>query len=158
MVVSSPTCPPDSVPSTMTISAPACCIRKAKATVGTIGTTIMPSAFNLGMYLPGLPAPVVTNAGFISAMTSKMASVWGFIIMTLTPNGLSVSSRHFVMAARATSAGQAPVPMMPKAPLLLTAAANSAVAMLAMAPCMIGYLIPNMSFSSIFSFLLEFNQ
>ena len=119
---------------------------------------MMPSSFSLGMYLPGLPAPVVTKAGFISAMTSKMASVCGFIIMTLTPNGLSVSCLHFSMAALATSAGQAPVPIMPNAPLLLTAAANSAVAMLAMAPCMIGYLIPNSSFSIILSFLLEFNQ
>ena len=54
--------------------------------------------------------------------------------MTLTPKGLSVNERHLRIASLACSTFIAPVPMTPNPPALDTLAANSAVAMLAIAP------------------------
>ena len=69
MVVFSPICPPDSVPSAITASAPALSILFARATDGTTGITFMPASFHAAIYLPGLPAPVVTT-GTPSSITS----------------------------------------------------------------------------------------
>ena len=49
MVVSSPTWPPDSVPSAMTASAPARSATLATATAGTTGSTLAPYYFQTGI-------------------------------------------------------------------------------------------------------------
>ena len=54
--------------------------------------------------------------------------------MRLTPKGLSVSSLARRISWRSLSPSQPPVAIMPRAPALEQAAANSPVAMLAMPP------------------------
>ena len=61
MVVISPTWPPDSMPSAMMASAPWFTSRLARMEAATTGSTLIPASFHAGMYLPGLPAPVVTT-------------------------------------------------------------------------------------------------
>ena len=72
MVVSSPICPPDSIPSATTASAPYFSIRFANATEATTGITLMPAAFHISMYFSGLPAPVVTT--LIPSSTTTLAT------------------------------------------------------------------------------------
>ena len=100
IVVSSPTWPPDSVPSAITAVAPPRSTLRAMATEGTTGTTLMPASIHSGMYLPGRPAPVVTTGTFSSATSFATASTWGLISMIFTPKGLPVSSRHRRICSR----------------------------------------------------------
>ena len=100
MVVSSPTWPPDSPPSAMTAAAPARATSRAMATEATTGITRMPAASQLFMYLEGLPAPVVITGTFSSASSAATSSTWGLISITLTPKGLSVSSRQMRICSR----------------------------------------------------------
>ena len=74
MVVSSPICPPDSIPSAITASAPALSIILANATEATTGMTFMPASFHFDIYFAGLPAPVVTASTFSSVTTSATSS------------------------------------------------------------------------------------
>ena len=74
MVVISPTWPPDSVPSAMMASTPYRSSRLARTAAATTGITLMPFSFQAGMYLPGLPAPVVTTFTSSSRMTWAMSS------------------------------------------------------------------------------------
>ena len=148
IVVISPTCPPDSVPSAITAVTPRRQKRCAKATAATTGITLMPASFQAGMYLPGLPAPVVTTGTRSSITTCAKSSALGFMSMMFTPKGLSVSSRQRRMCPRSSSAVRMPpAPMTPSAPAFEQAAANSPVAMFAMPPWMMGYLVPRISFS-----------
>ena len=134
MVVSSPTWPPDSVPSAMTPSAPARATSLARATTETTGKTLAPASFHMGMKEAGLPAPVVMKGTFSSAAIWAISLAWGCMSMMFTPKGLSVRVRHLRMFSRKVSALMPPAPMRPMAPALETAAANSPVAMLAMPP------------------------
>ena len=95
---------------------------------------MMPASFQAGMYLPGLPAPVVTTFTPSSMTTLAISSTEGFISIRLTPKGLSVRALQRRMFSRRLSAFMPPEPMRPRAPALDTAAANSPVAMLAMPP------------------------
>ena len=61
IVVDLPICPPASIPSTTTASAPSFSILFARATEATTGITVIPASLNFAMYLPGLPAPVQTT-------------------------------------------------------------------------------------------------
>ena len=70
----------------------------------------------------------------------------------LTPNGLEVSSLHFLISAFNSSLLSPPPAIIPNPPAFETAAANVASAILAIAPHIIGYFIPN-NFS-IFIFIL----
>ena len=134
MVVISPTWPPDSVPSAMTASTPRRTRRLARMVAATTGMTLMPWSFQAGTYLPGLPAPVVTTWTPSSMMTRAISSAQGFISIRFTPKGLSVSSLARRISWRRRWPSQAPVAIMPSAPALEQAAANSPVAMLAMPP------------------------
>lgn len=88
MVVISPTCPPDSVPSAMTASTPRRSIRWARATLATTGITLMPASLRAGTYLPGLPAPVVTTGTFFSMDDLHELVHLRMLSMMLTPKGL----------------------------------------------------------------------
>ena len=94
----------------------------------------MPASFHMGMYLPGLPAPVVTTLTPSSTTILANSSACGCISMMLTPKGLSVSALQRRMFSRRVSAFMPPAPIRPSAPALEQAAANSPVAMLAMPP------------------------
>ena len=74
IVVNSPTWPPLSPPSAISADAPRRSMRLAIATEATTGMTLMPASFHIAMYLPGLPAPVVTTATFSSAATCATSS------------------------------------------------------------------------------------
>ena len=94
----------------------------------------MPAAFQASIYLPGLPAPVVTT-GTPSSMTIRArSSVFGLISMMLTPKGLSVWALHLRISSRITSPGALPPAMMPSPPALETAAASVDSATQAMPP------------------------
>lgn len=108
MVVSSPMWPPDSVPSATTASAPARSIRLAIPAEATTGITLMPAAFHASMYLPGLPAPVVTTATFCSAQMRATSSAKGLMSMTFTPKGLSVRDFASRIIASTTSPARPP--------------------------------------------------
>ena len=56
----------------------------------TTGSTLILAAFHAGMYLPGLPAPVVTTWTPSSMMIWAISSAQGFISIRFTPKGLSV--------------------------------------------------------------------
>ena len=90
MVVISPICPPDSVPSAITASTPVRTRRFASATDATTGITLVPTSFNAGIYSAGLPAPVVTTASFSSTTTCITSFTKGDISIMFTPKGLSV--------------------------------------------------------------------
>ncbi len=75
--------------------------------------------------------------------------------MMFTPKGLVVNCLQRRMFSRRVSAFMPPAPMMPSAPALEQAAANSPVAMLAMPPWMMGYLVPKISFKSFIKFSCE---
>ena len=108
----------------------------------------MPAAFHMGTYLPGLPAPVVTTCTPSSTTILANSSACGCISMMFTPKGLVVNCLQRRMFSRRVSAFMPPAPMMPSAPALEQAAANSPVAMLAMPPWMMGYRVPKISFKS----------
>ena len=91
MVVVLPICPPASIPSMTTASAPAFSIRFAKATEATTGMTIIPAALNLSIYFPGFPAPVQTTFTPDWQTTSTTSSTKGLNSMIFTPKGLSVN-------------------------------------------------------------------
>ena len=112
----------------------------------------MPAAFHMGTYLPGLPAPVVTTCTPSSTTILANSSACGCISMMFTPKGLVVNCLQRRMFSRRVSAFMPPAPMMPSAPALEQAAANSPVAMLAMPPWMMGYLVPKISFKSFIKF------
>ena len=95
---------------------------------------VMPAAFHIGTYLPGLPAPVVTTDTPSSTTICAKTSACGCMSMMFTPKGLSVNCLQRRMFWRRVSASMPPAPMMPSAPALEQAAANSPVAMLAMPP------------------------
>ena len=135
MVVISPTWPPDSVPSAMTASAPAFTRRLARMEAATTGKTFTPASFQAGMYLPGLPAPVVTTWTPSSMMIFAISSAQGFMSIRFTPKGLPVKLLQMRICSRSKSAfSMPPVAMTPRAPALEQAAANSPVAILAMPP------------------------
>ena len=82
-------------------------------------------------------------------MIWAISSAQGFISIRFTPKGLSVRLLQMWICLRSRSASSIPpVAMTPKAPALEQAAANSPVAMLAMPPWMMGYLVPKISFKS----------
>ena len=92
IVVVSPICPPDSVPSAITASAPAFSILFASAVLATTGITRTPAFFQASIYFSGFPAPVVTTFTPSFIRRSAIASASGFNNIRLTPNGLSVFS------------------------------------------------------------------
>ena len=118
----------------MTASAPCFATFCAIATLAITGRILIPASFKASIYLPGLPAPVATTAGFSSMTTCITSSANGDISITFTPKGLSVSSRHFLICALTTSAGAPPAAINPKPPPFDTAAASSAVATHAIPP------------------------
>ena len=91
IVVISPICPPASVPSATTASAPQRSIIFAKAQLATTGITFTPASFHSLMYFAGFPAPVVTTGTFSSTITFAISSASGFINIMFTPKGLSVN-------------------------------------------------------------------
>ena len=157
IVVNSPTCPPDSVPSAIIASTPRRAIRLASATEGTTGIILIPASLNIVIYGPGLPAPAVTTFTPSSTMTLAKSSQCGFISIKLTPKGLSVSSLHFLISLFKRSASQPPEPIIPSPPAFETAAASSAKEMFAIPPWIIGYFIFNKVVKDIFlsSFIIE---
>ena len=124
IVVSSPICPPASVPSATTASAPQRSIRFASATDAMTGITLTPAAFQSAMYFSGLPAPVVTTLMSSSRITFAILSASGFINMMFTPNGLSVSFFVSRICSLTHSAGAPPAAISPRPPALDTAAAR----------------------------------
>ena len=100
MVVSSPMWPPPSMPSAMTASAPARSMRFASATDATTGMTLMPAFFQLSIYLPGLPAPVVSTSIFSSMASWARSSAFGDSSMMFIPSGLSVIARALRISSR----------------------------------------------------------
>ena len=124
IVVISPICPPASVPSATTASAPHRSIILAKAQLATTGITFMSAFFHSSIYFAGLPAPVVTTGTFSSIKTLAISSAWGFINITLTPNGFSVSSFIFFTCFLTHSAGAPPEPITPRPPAFDTADAK----------------------------------
>ena len=74
IVVRSPTWPPASPPSATTAQAPRRSTSLATAVEATTGITLMPVSIQAGMYLPGMPAPVVTTGTFSSMTTCATAS------------------------------------------------------------------------------------
>ena len=138
MVVNLPMCPPASIPSAMTASAPIFSIRFAKATLGTTGMTVIPASWKRDIYLLGFPAPVVTTLTPSSITRSTMSSTNGDRSMMLTPKGLSVSALILSIFAFTTSFGAFPPPIIPKPPALETAPAKSPSATQAIPPWKIG--------------------
>ena len=102
IVVSSPICPPDSFPSATTASAPARSIILAIAALATTGMTFTPASFHIGISLPGFPAPVVTTGTPSSTTTCATSGAFGFISITFTPNGRSVSFFASLICSRTT--------------------------------------------------------
>ena len=90
IVVSSPMCPPASMPSATTASAPCFSTRRACETDAMTGTTIVPSGFRRSSTFPGLPAPVVTIGSLCLAASSRASDAVGDISMMLSPKGRSV--------------------------------------------------------------------
>ena len=108
----------------------------------------MPASFRAGMYLPGLPAPVVTTGTRSCATTCANSSAHGCMSMMFTPKGLSVMARQRAICSRSSCAVRTPpAAMTPSAPAFEQTAANSPVAMFAMPPCMMGSRVPSSSFS-----------
>ena len=100
MVVSSPMWPPPSMPSAITASAPARAMRLASATDATTGITLMPALFQPSIYLPGLPAPVVSTSIFSSMASWARSSAFGESSMIFMPSGLSVIARALWISSR----------------------------------------------------------
>ena len=138
MVVNLPICPPASIPSAMTASAPIFSIRLARATLGTTGITVIPASWKRSMYLLGFPAPVVTTLTPSSMTRSTISSTKGDKSMILTPKGLSVNDLILSIFALTTSFGAFPPPIMPSPPALETAPAKSPSATQAIPPWKIG--------------------
>ena len=124
MVVSSPICPPDSIPSATTASAPYFSIRRARATDATTGMTLTPAAFHISIYFSGFPAPVVTTLMPSSTTTFATSSACGLNSITLTPKGFFVSSLAFLISSLTTSPGAFAPPISPRPPASDTAAAR----------------------------------
>ena len=124
IVVCEPMCPPDSIPSATTASAPARSIIFAIATLATTGITVTPACFHISMNFPGFPAPVVTIFTPSSTTTFATSGAFGFKSITLTPNGLSVSSFVFLICSLTTSGGALAAPISPIPPASETAAAR----------------------------------
>ena len=141
MVVVEPICPPLSMPSATTASAPARSIIFAIATLATTGMTFTPAFFHSSMNFPGFPAPVVTACTPSSTTIFATSSALGLSSMIFTPKGLSVSSLHLRISSRTTSGGAEAAPMMPKPPAFDTAAASLCSATHAMPPWKMGYSI-----------------
>ena len=151
--VVTPIYPPLSIPSATTASAPARSIMMAIAVLATTGITTTPASFQASMNLPGFPAPVVTTLTPSSMMIFATSSALGLRSMTLTPKGLSVSSLHFFISSRTTSAGAEAAPMIPSPPAFDTAAARLCSATHAIPPCMMGYSVFSKSVILFFIFL-----
>ena len=134
MVVCLPIWPPASMPSTTMASAPAASIRLASFTLGTTGITLMPAAWNFSIWGTGLPAPKVTKATFSSQSISIISAILGAISITFTPKGLSVSFFALRTSSRVHSTVRPPLPIMPAAPALETAAAKTASLVQAIPP------------------------
>ena len=86
------------------------------------------------MYLPGLPAPVVTTLTPSSITRSTMSSTNGDKSMIFTPKGLSVICLTLSIFALTTSLGALPPPIIPKPPAFETAPAKSPSATQAIPP------------------------
>ena len=86
------------------------------------------------MYLPGLPAPVVTTFTPSSMTKSTISSTNGDKSIILTPKGLSVIFLTLSILALTTSFGALPPPIIPKPPALETAPAKSPSATHAIPP------------------------
>ncbi|CAG5616410.1 Uncharacterised protein [Streptococcus pneumoniae] len=138
MVVNLPICPPASIPSAITASAPIFSMRLAKATLGTTGITIIPASWKRSIYLLGFPAPVVTTLTPSSITRSTISSTKGDKSMMLTPKGLSVNDLILSILALTTSFGAFPPPIIPNPPALETAPAKSPSATQAIPPWKIG--------------------
>ena len=134
IVVCSPICPPDSIPSAITISAPALSISFASATDATTGITLIPASFHIFMYFPGFPAPVDTTDTFSSTTTCATSSICSLKSIIFTPTGLSVISLAFLISLLTHSPGALAAPMNPIPPALLTLAARFALATHAIPP------------------------
>ena len=143
-------CPPASIPSAITASAPIFSMRLAKATLGTTGITVIPASWNRSMYLLGFPAPVVTTLTPSSMTRSTISSTNGDRSIMLTPKGLSVKDLILSILALTTSLGAFPPPMIPRPPAFETAPARSPSATQAIPPWKIGYLIFNNSVIRVF--------
>ena len=124
IVVASPICPPLSVPSATTASAPVLSILLASATLATTGITTIPASFHIFIYFSGEPAPVVTTFIPSSTTTLAISSACGDISITFTPKGLLVSFLASLISFLTTSAGALAPPISPKPPASLTAAAR----------------------------------
>ena len=118
----------------MIASAPQSSRCLARIGAATTGITKIPAFLKLSMYLPGLPAPVVTNGTFSSHTILTNSSVCGCMSMRFTPNGLSVRDLHVAISCLNTSGFMPPVAMIPRPPALEQAAAKAPVAILAIAP------------------------
>ena len=134
MVVNFPICPPASIPSAMTASAPIFSMRLARATLGTTGITVIPASWKRSMYLLGFPAPVVTTLTPSSITRSTISSTKGDKSIMLTPKGLSVNDLILSIFALTTSLGAFPPPIIPSPPALETAPAKSPSATQAIPP------------------------
>ena len=61
---------------------------------------VMPAFFHASMYLPGLPAPVVTIGTFSSMTSCARSSALGLMSMMFTPNGFCVFSLQIRICSR----------------------------------------------------------
>ena len=149
IVVASPICPPASQPSTIKPSTPARSNLLARATLGTTGKTLIPASFHIFIYTPGFPAPVVTTGTCSSITICAISLASGLSNIILTPKGWFVNFLHAWISAFNILAFIPPAPIKPSPPALETLAAKAPVAILAIPPWIIGYLIFNNSFNFI---------
>lgn len=98
----------------------------------------------------GVPAPVVTTRTSSSIMTSTSSGQFGIISIIFTAKGFVVFSLQRRICSRNASADNPPDAIIPRPPAFDTAEANSYVAICAIAPCKIGYLICSISVKLIF--------
>ena len=97
-------------------------------------------SFQVSIYFPGLPAPVVTTATCSSTIKLAISSTFGAINIMFTPKGLSVNALAFFICSLTSSVCPTP-DIIPNPPASLTAAAKEASAIHAIPPWNIGYFI-----------------
>ncbi len=147
---SSPGCPAHSNPSMLTPSTPRLCALTAWRTEVHLCSTLIPLSWNIGRCGAGFDPAVSTILMPASTMTCRYSSYGGGLIVgrmvRLTPNSLSVRSRHLAISrARSAGVGWVSAVMKPSAPELATAATSSARPTHCMPPCTIGCSTPNVS-------------
>ena len=110
-----------------------------------------PAAFSMPVYFIGSPAEVVTKRMPWSITNWTMPGSRTNACATFTPNGLSVSSRILMISPRTASRSPDDVSMIPMPPAFDTADDRCDRAIQPIAAWMIGFSIPSISVTRVFS-------